>query len=316
MKDLIANFKNNTPPQPPSTKIEYTKQIPMRDGYLSEIRIHHPAKPSSDARPMFVLIHGGAFAFGNNYVMSSQSRSIAAAHDVTVVNLSYRLAPEHKFPASSDDVWDSVKWLSQVENAKELSCDLSLGFYIGGGSAGANLAAVTTQRWVSEKCIPKISGVWLKIPYLLEPGILPAKYKDYYLAREQNDHALVLNREAMGYVRELYGHDIYSPAFSPFQDKNPHTGMPPVYIQAAGQDPLRDDALIYERALRDHGVPVKLDVYPGVPHGFEGMFPGFKVSRKSVSDMLLGTAWLVGKTVDNELHEKLVDEALAARFRY
>ncbi|KAM0229906.1 hypothetical protein ACHAPO_009628 [Fusarium lateritium] len=156
---LAAAFKQNPPPAPPSTNIEYTKKIPMRDGYESELRVHQPPGQSPGVRAMFVMIHGGGFCLGNSYTHSYQSRAIASLHNLTVVNLSYRLAPEHRFPTGPDDVWDSLQWLSQADNAKELGCDLSLGFYIGGVSAGGNLSAVTAQRWVSENRTPKLSGV-------------------------------------------------------------------------------------------------------------------------------------------------------------
>ncbi|KAH7354497.1 alpha/beta hydrolase fold-3 domain-containing protein [Plectosphaerella cucumerina] len=269
---VTAAFKQNPPPAPPSAENEYTKKIPMRDGHLSELRVHLPPQPSPMTRAMFVFIHGGGFCLGNSFFHSYQTRAIASLHNVVVVSLSYRLAPEHKFLAGPNDVWDSMEWLSQEANAKELGCDLFLGFYIGGVSAGGNLSAVTAQRWVSEGRTPKLSGVWACIPYVLEKEIVPPQYKDLYLARVQNADAMVINKEAMDFVLDAYRPDIFSPAFPPFRAENPHTGMPPVYIHVAGQDPLRDDGLIYEKALRAHGVLTRLDVYPGLPHAFDGMF--------------------------------------------
>lgn len=38
-----------------------------------------------------------------------------------------------------------------------------------------------------------------------------------------------------------------------------HKDLPPAYIVACGLDPLRDDAFLYERLLKEAGVPVKLD---------------------------------------------------------
>ncbi|XEV01501.1 hypothetical protein FSHL1_006788 [Fusarium sambucinum] len=309
---LAAAFKQNPPPAPPSTNIEYTKKIPMRDGYESELRVHQPPGQSPGVRAMFVMIHGGGFCLGNSYTHSYQSRAIASLHNLTVVNLSYRLAPEHRFPTGPDDVWDSLQWLSQADNAKELGCDLSLGFYIGGVSAGGNLSAVTAQRWVSENRTPKLSGVWACIPYLLETEIVPAEYKHLYLARKQNANAMVINQEAMEFVGEAYRPDVLSPSFSPFQADHPHEGMPPVYIQVAGQDPLRDDGLIYEKALRAHGVSTRLDVYPGLPHAFDGIFRELTISKKCMSDMLAGIGWLTEKEVNSKLCEEAVEESYAA----
>lgn len=48
-----------------------------------------------------------------------------------------------------------------------------------------------------------------------------------------------------------------------------HHDLPPAYFQICGQDPLRDEALVYEKVLREEfGVKTKVDVYPGLPHGF------------------------------------------------
>ena len=54
-----------------------------------------------------------------------------------------------------------------------------------------------------------------------------------------------------------------SPLFAP--DK---TDLPPTLVVAAGQDPLRDDALRYADALEQAGVPVHRVVYPDAIHGF------------------------------------------------
>ncbi|RSL38182.1 hypothetical protein CEP53_015100, partial [Fusarium sp. AF-6] len=75
----------------------------MRGDYGNDLRIHHPANSPSDASAMFGLIHGGGFCLGNDFIHSYQLRAIASIHHVTVVNLSYHLTPEHRFPAGPND---------------------------------------------------------------------------------------------------------------------------------------------------------------------------------------------------------------------
>ncbi|KAJ4190476.1 hypothetical protein NW767_011302 [Fusarium falciforme] len=184
--------------------------------------------------------------------------------------------------------------------ADELGLDLSRGFFIGGTSAGANLAAVAVQQWVTQKLSPPILGVWLNIPMIFDAAIVPEEHKALWFSRKQNVDAMVINAKSREYVYRVYRPDIRSPDFSPFNSPNPHTGLPPVYIQVCGQDPLRDDGLVYERVLREHGVKTRLDAYPGVPHGAANLFPTLTSSKKHQVDVLQGFSWLFGKEVRDE----------------
>ncbi|RYP06888.1 hypothetical protein DL764_002881 [Monosporascus ibericus] len=289
---LVEMSRHNPIPLPPTSESEFTRDIPLRDGYLSNIRVHKPQTPS---RRTVVLIHGGGFCTGHNTQVSVYARAIASLYGATVINVSYRFAPEFKFPTAPNDVWDTLQWLTTSKDALTLGLDFSSGFIIGGVSAGANLTAVTVQRWVSEKLTPPISGVWLSIPYLLEAETVPDQHMDIWISREQNAHAMVIDEATMDFVKTAYAPDIKSPAFSPFNARGAHKGLPPVYIQVCGQDPVRDDGLIYEKVLRGCGVSTKLDVYPGVPHGFMFLFPTLEISERCNLDTMKGIGWLFGE---------------------
>jgi acetyl esterase/lipase len=58
-------------------------------------------------------------------------------------------------------------------------------------------------------------------------------------------------------------------------------------------DLLRDDALIYENILKENGVPTRLEVYPGIPHGGLDFLPMLSQSKKSLRDMKAGVEWLL-----------------------
>lgn len=241
------------------------------------------------------------FIMGSNKQLSPISRLATAAYGATVVNTSYRLAPVHKFPTAANDTWDTLKWLAA--NHESIGADPSAGFIIYGISAGGNLAAAVAQKWHDEQCLPKLTGISLGVPLLLDEQLVPEKYKHLWFSREQNADSMLLNNQALAHMMQSYEPDISSPDWSPFNSETPHTGLPPVYISVNGQDPLRDDGLIYEKVLRDHGVKTKLAVFPGVPHGHEA-FPGLGSAVKSFFETVRSFGWLLGneKTVE-ELKE-------------
>jgi hypothetical protein len=54
---------------------------------------------------------------------------------------------------------------------------------------------------------------------------------------------------------------------------------------------VRDDSFIYERILREEcAVKTRVDLYPGLPHGFWSWFPEATFSKKQLKDSM---AWLL-----------------------
>ena len=58
---------------------------------------------------------------------------------------------------------------------------------------------------------------------------------------------------------EMYAAPSADPRFAPLLYPS-HAGLAPAYIHAMGMDSLRDDAIIYERALREAGVKTQIKV--------------------------------------------------------
>jgi len=129
---------------------------------------------------------------------------------------------------------------------------------------------------------------------------VPEKYRDVWFSHEQNADAPILDKDAIDAIGTHLQPDPKSPLYSPFNSKNPHKGLPPTYVSVCGLDPLRDDGLIYEEVLREHGVKTKLDVWPGVPHAHFAFLPFLSATKKALLDTFMGFGWLLGKDISPE----------------
>lgn len=110
------------------------------------------ASLSSDAAPcklpVIVIVHGGGWVYGDKGVYQFYGMRLAQ-RGFAVVNYSYRLAPEAKFPASMQDTENVFKWI--CDNADKYGLDAQNVFAVG-DSAGAHLlslyaAALTNDNY-------------------------------------------------------------------------------------------------------------------------------------------------------------------------
>lgn len=197
----------------------------------------------------------------------------------------------YKFPIPANDCYDAVKWAAA--NSKVHGGDLSKGFIVSGVSAGANMACSVAHLARDENLSPPLTGVYLNIPSLLAPQAVPDKLKSTYTSRDENKDAPILNSGAIALFRKLYEDDPLSPLMSPAVWPSGHKDLPPTYLQVAGMDPLRDEGLIYEEMLKEAGVSTRIDVYPGLPHGFSSWWPKAEFSVKQRKDTAEGLQWLL-----------------------
>jgi acetyl esterase/lipase len=88
--------------------------------------------------PVIVNVHGGGWVYGNKETYQYYCMNLSQ-NGFVVVNFSYRLAPEHKYPAGIEDLNNVMKWIFDDSNNEGF--DLN-NIFLFGDSAGANMAAL------------------------------------------------------------------------------------------------------------------------------------------------------------------------------
>jgi acetyl esterase len=237
--------------------VDRTLPAPVR------VRIYEPpgARPERGF-PVLVYFHGGGWVVGSLDTHDGVCRALCARTPCVVVAVDYRLAPEHRYPAAVEDAWAATAWVA--EHAASIGGDASR-IAAAGDSAGGALAAAVAQR-------ARAYGLALRHQLLIYPVL------DYELGTDsysRNGDGYGLSRDAMQWYWQQYlgpeGHDRGSePEASPLRASD-LSGLAPAFVATCEYDPLLDEGEAYARRLADAGVPVRLQRYDGMIHGFVRM---------------------------------------------
>jgi epsilon-lactone hydrolase len=132
---------------------------------LGGVRVHDytPAGGVAEANAGRVLIalHAGAFHEGWPSCAELQSTPISSLGRVRVIAVNYRKAPEHVFPAASEDVAAVYAALLKTYPAA------NIGIY--GCSAGGQLAAMATA-WLQAKGLPRPGAIGIHSAGAIQNG--------------------------------------------------------------------------------------------------------------------------------------------------
>lgn len=232
-------------------------------------------RPGDGLLPAFVFFHGGGWVVGDLDTHDVVCRQIAHGAGAVVIAVDYRLAPEHPFPAASDDAWSATTWIAG--HAANLAIDPAR-IAVGGDSAGAGLAAVVALMARDSRTL-RLALQVLAYPVvdLRAESVSYSKYAEGYL----------LTRAAMlWYIAQ------YAPAPEAINDWHASPllapwvhGVAPALIIAAELDPLVDEAEAYARRLKGARVPVDYQVVPGMVHGFLTMGGKVDAANRAIETM-------------------------------
>lgn len=211
--------------------------------------------PGNAAR-VLINVHGGAFMWGAGSGALVEAIPVAATMRVRVVTVDYRLAPEHRYPAASEDVTAVYRALMKRYRPE------NIGIY--GCSAGGVITAQATA-WIGRHGLPRPGAIGTfcgtgaaysgDSPYLspalsgnAPPGIavLPPTLPVSYMEGVAADDPLAYPLASDAHIR----------------------AMPPTLLLAGGRDFAVGALTLAHRRLAAAGVASELQLFDGLPHAF------------------------------------------------
>ncbi|MGB7418637.1 MAG: alpha/beta hydrolase fold domain-containing protein [Erythrobacter sp.] len=205
-----------------------------------------------DKSRVLIWLHGGAFVLGSANSYRPMAARLARAANAQVLLVDYRLAPEHPFPAAPEDAAAALDWAVREGFHPQAT-------FVGGDSAGANLALGAVQAATARVESSPVGGVWMISPYLdlthsgasieqraaRDPFIDPAGMAD----------------TAQRYLGSITPADPRaSPLFGSFAN------FPPTIIQTGGDEVLFSDATRARDAIEAEGVRCVFQEWAGMIH--------------------------------------------------
>lgn len=89
-----------------------THHVPVPAGGVVLVRVYESAGTlDAKNRPVYVNYHGGGWVFGGFVSDRSFCSKVANWVGCVVVDVDYRLAPEHPWPAQLQDSWAALLWV-------------------------------------------------------------------------------------------------------------------------------------------------------------------------------------------------------------
>jgi len=224
----------------------------------------------TNARPGYALLHlhGGWFNFGSAAAFANLVGQIAVRIGATAFIPDYQLAPEHPFPAATEDVWACYRGLAKKGYRRVV---------LTGDSAGGNLALGLAGRIMGAGGLanPELAGIAVFSP-VTDLTLSGESYETRAVADPLFTRAQVAQL-VQAYLGDADPRDaLTSPVAGPV------AGLPPLRVHVGDDEVLLDDSRRYFAKAIAAGVDAKLDIWMGMPHGFVGRVGALKAADEAM----------------------------------
>jgi acetyl esterase len=256
-RPAVDKMSEDSEAEPPAVAETIDGMVATAAGPIA-IRRYRPLGAIEGPLPTLIYYHGGGFVIGTIETHDSTCRRLANRSRCQVISVAYRLAPEHPFPAPTDD---GLAVFRQIrDNALAFGADAAR-IAVGGDSAGGAIAAVVCQA-----CRDR-GETGPAFQMLIYPATDSSRQSASRVAFAEG---YFLTKDLMDWFWKAYvpeGVELSDLRLSPLLAKD-FAGLPPAFVLTAGYDPLRDEGRAYADRLIDAGIKTTYVNYPGTIHGF------------------------------------------------
>ena len=254
MLDRLGGFLNVDLPQVGA----FHEAVPVCEGVTADVVVPEGEGP----HPVLVYLHGGGWICGSPVSHRKLGYRFAEA-GFLVLNIDYRMAPEHPFPTPFDDCVEALRW-AHAECGRFGGDPMRMA--VGGDSAGGNLSAAAAAALRGDPACPKAA--------LLIYGVFD--FADLQgLHADDGERSAGASEEAM---TELMMDAYLGSENRDERFRDPHVSpirvaskLPPSHIVCGTADGLLSQSKALRSTLEEAGVAHEYFEDEGMPHGYVQM---------------------------------------------
>ncbi|MBL7212335.1 MAG: alpha/beta hydrolase [Desulfobacteraceae bacterium] len=243
--DYVAHIKQKKYPVPEDVKIEATD--------AGGIPVEWQIVPAAKEDQVLLYLHGGGWVLGSPNSYRLLTIELGRATGMRVLNVDYRLAPEHPYPAQLEDCTSAYKWLLSKGIKPE-------NIIIAGDSAGGSLTLTSILK-LRDDGTPLPAGA-----VCLSPSTEIGLTDDSYFKNGETDPILADIGLFWWIQAYLAGADPSDPFLSPLLGDL--KGLPPLLFQVSTCEMLYCDSTRFVDKARAAGVDVTLETWDDMLHVF------------------------------------------------
>ena len=209
--------------------------------------VYRPKSGHGKKLPVIVNVHGGGWVYGDKDLYQFYGMTLAQ-RGFAVVNFTYRLAPEVKFPAALEDTNAVIAWM--YEHQQEYLLDMDHVFLVG-DSAGGHLAGLYTSICTNPEYAAQYK---FQVPNCFVPNAVAFNCAAFVL----------VGQEVLGALQDSDIQKDMLPEDEKAAERVPEfvtDAFPPVFLMTCEGDFCKPQAPLMEEVLKKHHIPYIYKIY-------------------------------------------------------